>query len=57
MVKSRDCIVPLLSEAQIQRRVREDRVQTEVLLDALCRAFEIPHPRPRKPKDDRNPQT
>ena len=49
--------IPASIYAEIRRRVREDRVQTEVILDALCRAFEIPHPRPRKPKDDRNPQT
>ena len=48
--------VPASIYQEIQRRVREDWGQTEVILDALCRAFEIPHPRPRKPKDEK-PQT
>ena len=31
-------------------KLAEDFGQTEVILEALCHAFGIPHPRPRKQK-------
>ena len=39
--------VPAVIREEINKRIREDFPQTEVILEALCRAFDIPHPRPR----------
>jgi len=44
--------VPAAIYDEIQKRVAAGHGQTEVVLDALCRAFSIPHPRPRKLKTE-----
>jgi hypothetical protein len=41
--------VPKVIREEIYKRASEDFNQTEVLLEALCYAFAIPHPRPKRP--------
>jgi len=43
--------VPATIYHEIHQRMLEGSGQTEVILEALCRAFNIPHPRPRKQKE------
>lgn len=38
--------VPAVIREEINKRITEDFGQTEVILEALCHAFGIPHPRP-----------
>lgn len=40
--------VPDLIYQEIQKRITDDVQQTDVILNALCRAFEIERPRPPK---------
>jgi len=44
--------VPEAIYHEIQRRMTENCGQTAVILEALCRAFEIKNPRPRKTTGD-----
>ena len=44
--------VPAVIREEINKRITEDFGQTEVILEALCHAFGIPHPRPRKLKQE-----
>ena len=44
--------VPAAIYHEIQRRMTENCGQTAVILEALCRAFEIKDPRPRKTTGD-----
>jgi hypothetical protein len=44
--------VPAAIYHEIEKRMREGGGQTEVILNALCLAFEVPHPRPRKLKTE-----
>ena len=44
--------VPAAIYHEIQRRMTENCGQTAVILEALCRAFEIQNPRPRKTTGD-----
>lgn len=43
--------VPAAIYHEIEKRMREGGGQTEVILNALCLAFEVPHPRPRRQKE------
>ena len=43
--------VPAAIYHEIEKRMRAGGGQTEVILNALCLAFEVPHPRPRKQKE------
>ena len=52
--------MPGVIREEIYKRIDGDYGQTEVILEALCRAFGIPHPRPYKPKvkvDEQNHDT
>jgi len=44
--------VPAIIYHEIQKRMTGGGGQTEVILEALCRAFEIKNPRPRKTTGD-----
>ena len=43
--------VPAAIYHEIEKRMRAGGGQTEVILNALCLAFEVPHPRPRRQKE------
>jgi hypothetical protein len=43
--------VPAAIYHKIQERMTDGSGQTEVILAALCHAFGVPHPRPRKQKE------
>ena len=43
--------VPAAIYHDIEKRMRAGGGQTEVILNALCLAFEVPHPRPRRQKE------
>jgi len=49
--------VPAIIREEINKRITEDFGQTEVILEALCIAFNIPHPRPRKQKRQETDET
>lgn len=51
--------VPAVILTEINKRIDEDIKygQTEVILDALCHAFNIPHPRPRKRRGTHDTQS
>ena len=43
--------VPAAIYHEIEKRMTDGGGQTEVILNALCLAFEVPHPRPRRQKE------
>jgi len=43
--------VPAIIYHEIQKRMTGGSGQTEVILEALCHAFSVPHPRPRRQKE------
>ena len=49
--------VPASIYHEIQKRMTEGGGQTEVILEALCRAFEIKNPRQRKKLGDNHEKT